>query len=380
MASKKQEYRSECDSLGEIAVPVSAYWGVRTARYLQNAAKVQSTNPRFLEAALLVHKAHAQANADAGRVERSIGRTLSQTVDEILSGQWREQFVVSLLQPNAVADYIANIREVLANRAGEILGAAPGSYSIVHPEMHVGLSRKPAEDFSTALRIAVLFLLKDLEVPLRDLERLLRRKALDFDRFSKSENGASSKELAHSLNASGADVAKICRRIQDLSCNLNEIPFCKNAGTEYGADALQAKLVCEQLSSITGFNLRVVDESVRFQSNSDFVEFSAGLRLLSLTLNNILQDKPEFVPQAISDFMSAVSYQVVSLDAALASLAQSGLLRSEAFMALAAQNILLSVDLLRQCISLFNQQCINGSGTAFKLSSNDRPSNLAMSI
>lgn len=380
MASKKQEYRSESDSLGEIAVPVSAYWGAKTARYLQNATRAQAVNSRFLESALLVHKSIAQANSESGKIDKAIGRTLSQTVDEILAGQWREQFVVSFMQPSAVSDYIANIREVLANRAGEILGSAPGSYTIVHPDLHVGLNRAVADDFAIALRLAVLFLLKDLEVPLRDLERLLRRKALDFDRFSKSENGNNGNDLARALNAFGSDLAKICRRIHELSGNLNDLPVCKNAGIEYGGDVLQAKLMCEQLVAISGFNLRMTEESVRFQSNSDFVEFSSGLRLLSLTLNNIAQDRAELVSKPVGDFMSAVSYQVVGLDAAIASLAQSGLLRSESFLALAAQNILHSVDLLKQSICLFNQQCINGSGSAFKLSSNDRSANLAVPV
>ena len=123
MSGRKTEQRTEKDRFGEISLPANVYWGAQTARSCQNGIKLSQLNPRFLEALLLLHKAAALTNVECGRLEPVIGRTIAQVVDETLSGQWQDQFIIAPLQLASTFDIIANVREVLANRAGEILGA-----------------------------------------------------------------------------------------------------------------------------------------------------------------------------------------------------------------------------------------------------------------
>lgn len=373
MAGKKIEYRTEIDRFGEIAVPQSVYWGAQTSRAIQDGIKVSPLNWRFLESLLLLYKAVAHANAEAALLDAATGRTIGQAVDEVMSGQWHDQFVVPPFQASAVAAVTANVREVLANRSGEILGTPLGSYATVHPDLQVGLGRNSSDDFALGLRVALLLQQRDLESPLRDLERLLRRKALDFERGQDFDS-------ARTFNAFGAEVGKICKRISDLSSNLLELPLLKKNSTEYGADLRIKQLVADKLSAFTGLSLRLSDDGKRLHSVSDFVEFSSGLRLLAITLNKIAQEKLDSSKQGIAEFMMVVSYQIIGLDASVAALAQSGQLPIDGFLALSAHNLLLSCELLKQTVVIFNRECLSGINSNSKLSSNDRNQDLAASI
>ena len=116
-------FRIERDSLGELKVPADAYYGIQTARAVENfPISGLRAHADLVTATILVKKAAAEANASLGRLDPAIARAIVQAADEVLAGRLRDQFVVDVYQAGAGTSHNMNANEVIANRAAEILG------------------------------------------------------------------------------------------------------------------------------------------------------------------------------------------------------------------------------------------------------------------
>src|SRR6266540_770721 len=146
-------FRIERDPLGEFQVPADAYYGVQTARAVQNFPVSGLTAPESLvTATVLVKRAAAEANRTLGRLEPAIADAIIAAADEVLSGKLRNQFVVDVYQAGAGTSHNMNTNEVLANRAAEILGGSRGTYDRVHPNDHVNMGQSKNDVFPLATR------------------------------------------------------------------------------------------------------------------------------------------------------------------------------------------------------------------------------------
>ena len=150
-------FRSETDPLGALDVPEDAYYGVQTARAVENfPISGLRMHDDLITATILIKKAAAEANAALGRLEPDIANAIRTAADEILSGALRDQFVVDVYQAGAGTSHNMNANEVLANRAGEILGEPKGTYARVHPNDHVNMGQSTNDVYPTATRLALL--------------------------------------------------------------------------------------------------------------------------------------------------------------------------------------------------------------------------------
>src|SRR5436309_1074653 len=150
------DFRRERDPLGELKVPADAYYGIQTARAVENFPISGLRAPDDLvTATILVKKAAAEANAALGRLDADVARAIVSAADEILNGRFRDQFVVDVYQAGAGTSHNMNANEVLANRAAELLGEPRGSYTRVHPNDHVNMGQSTNDVFPTARRLAV---------------------------------------------------------------------------------------------------------------------------------------------------------------------------------------------------------------------------------
>src|SRR5438876_9509179 len=175
------EYRIERDPLGELKVRAEAYYGVQTARAVENVPISGLHAPADLvTATILVKKAAAEANAALGRLDAAVARAIVAACDEILAGRLRDQFVVDVYQAGAGTSHNMNTNEVLANRAGEILGEAKGTYARVHPNDHVNMGQSTNDVFPTATRLSILLILPDLLAAAIGLADALDEKAKAF--------------------------------------------------------------------------------------------------------------------------------------------------------------------------------------------------------
>src|SRR6185437_14421234 len=158
----EQAVRIEHDSLGDKAVPASALYGVQTQRAVENyPISGQHAHPRMVDATVLVKKAAALANMETGRLDPKLAQAIVQAADEVLGGQWREQFVVDVYQAGAGTSHNMNANEMLANRAIEILGGQRGEYKTVSPNDHVNMAQSTNDVFPTAMRVATLLMIRE---------------------------------------------------------------------------------------------------------------------------------------------------------------------------------------------------------------------------
>jgi aspartate ammonia-lyase len=398
MVNKKLDLRIERDSLGDMQIPVGAYWGAQTARTKEHlAVSGLRTHPKLIDALVLVKKAAAITNGELESLETATSRAIVQSCDEIASGQWKEQFVADAFHWGAGEGLNANVNEVLANRGAEIVGGSVGTYDFLDPNAHVNFGHCNNDVYPTAMRIALLLSLKQLEPTLVDLERLLRRKSLEFDRVVKVGRthlqDCSPVTLGQEFNAYGSSVERSVKRIKEASQSLLELNLgSAEIGTGYGVDANLGKKMIERLCAMTNLRLRQAEDLFRVtQSMADFLEFSSSLRGLAVDLIKICNDLKllasgpgggfgelslpvvQSLPNSIHkeqlsdkslphlpECLIMACYQVLGNDYTIVLAAQSGQLEANSMTPLIIHNLLQSLDLLRNAIGPFNQKCLAG--------------------
>ncbi len=394
--TRKGETRQEQDFSGAVAVPAGALWGASTQRSLDTLGfQNLPAHQMLIRSLMLVKKAACQANQMEGRLAPDLAHAISQAADEVLNGQWSSHLPVSALQGPAGRPHNANVNELLANRANQILGSTTGTYKPVHPDRHVNLGQSATDVFSTAARLAILSCLIELRPVLLDLERLLRRKALEFGKITKTGRRQLKDSLPVTLgqefNAYGATVERGLRRMDAAAQTLLELNLgATEVGTGIDADPEYVRHAVQILSAETGLPLRQGEDLFRLtQTMSDFVEFSSSLKELALDLVKIAGDLrlmssgPQaglseiFLPAAgqasqsimpgalsqdpgLTEVVTMVAFQVVGNDLALSLAAQAGQLEVNVMSPLAAHLILSSLDLIHTSISAFNQHCLKG--------------------
>ena len=156
MASSKT--RIEHDLLGDLAVPADAYYGVQTARALENfqiSGVPISPYPNFIKALAMVKLAAARANADVGTLPREILKGIEGACQEIMDGKLHEQFSLDVFQGGAGTSTNMAANEVIANRALELMGHKKGEYKYCDPHDHVNQSQSTNDFYPTAMHVGM---------------------------------------------------------------------------------------------------------------------------------------------------------------------------------------------------------------------------------
>lgn len=395
MVGKRNEFRSETDQFGEVQLPAGAYWGAATARAVDQLSTTAMAPLSELTAAIVtIKKVCALANADAQVLEPRVAQSICQSADEVAGGQWREQFIVDPMHAGGAGALVRNIDEVLANRSEEILGGTTGSYSKVHPTRHVALQQSSQHVYVSALRLALLQVLKEITPGILDLERLLRRKALELGKVDISGRAASKDAeitLGQKLNALASSIERGHRRLNDTLPYLAEFslgsPQTGNAKASASACPTTARAI-ERLAEQTGFKFKQCEEPLRFiASMSDFVALSGSLselasELLKLAADlRILASAPAGARAELSlaagsnnnhkdkdalralDALQMAACQVVGANAATAAAARAGQLDSNTLVPSIAFNLLQALAILKGALPLFSQRCVSNLGS-----------------
>ena len=147
--------RVETDTMGEIEVPADRYYGAQTARSLINFDIGEDRMPRSVIRAFgILKQAAAETNVKLGVLEDDIGKLISETCEEVISGNLDSHFPLRIWQTGSGTQTNMNANEVVANRAIEISGGKLGSKSPVHPNDHVNRAQSSNDTFPTAMHIA----------------------------------------------------------------------------------------------------------------------------------------------------------------------------------------------------------------------------------
>jgi aspartate ammonia-lyase len=386
-------YRTERDPLGEFRVPANAYYGVQTARALQNFQISGLKAPESLvTATVLVKRAAAEANKQLVRLERKIADAVIAAADEILAGKLRDQFVVDVYQAGAGTSHNMNTNEVLANRAAELLGSERGTYARVHPNDHVNMGQSTNDVFPTATRLALLLEHGAVISAAGALQLEFERKAKEFARVLKVGRthlqDAVPITLGQEMSGYAACIASAIEMLDHAAAALTELNLGAtavgtglNAGDEYSHAAVDALARQTKLPLVPARNrFRVT------QSMGDVVAYSAAMRRLAVELGKIASDlrllsmgpragigelrlpavqpgssiMPGKVNPSIPEMVNQVCYQVFGCDVTVSAASEAGQLELNVMMPVIAWNALHAQKILTNAMTTLRERTVAG--------------------
>ena len=289
--------RIESDALGERAVPADAYWGIHTLRAVENfpLSGLRWRRP-FIVALAQVKLACALTNEKLGHLPGDKGRAIADACREMAAGGLHEYILVDPLQGGAGTSTNMNLNEVLANRANELLGAAKGDYATVHPLAHVNLHQSTNDVFPTALKVAGLTLLKDLEANLSGLQEQMQHKERQFADVLKVARtqlrDAVPMTLGMEFGAFAEALARDRWRVFKCRERIKQVNLGGTAvGTGLGAPREYILRVVEELKGVTGLPVSRAENLVDATQNMDcFAEVMGILSALAANLLKIAND------------------------------------------------------------------------------------------
>ena len=214
--------RTERDSLGEKDLPDDVYYGIQTARAMDNfPVSGQRERPEFVRAYVMVKKAAALANMELGVLDPELGGAIVRSADEVLDGGLADHFTVDVFQAGAGTSFNMNVNEVLANRALEMLGRPKGDYDHLSPNDHVNMGQSSNDTFPTATHVAVAGAARDLIAAVRDLADAFGRKGEEYEDVPKSGRthlmDATPLTLGQELRAYGSALHRAADRAEHRS-------------------------------------------------------------------------------------------------------------------------------------------------------------------
>ena len=384
-------YRTERDPLGEKRVPDDVLYGVQTLRALES---FQISNLRvehsLVTAIAEIKKAAALTHLELGDLDEQNGKAIVQAADEIIEGQWRDQFSLDVFQAGAGTSYNMNVNEVIANRALEKLGRGRGDYEVIEPNDHVNKGQSTNDVMPTAMRVACVRGLRLLVEQLAELEESFANKADEFADVEKSGrthlHDAVPMKLGDEFLAYSQNVHRATERLSSVEDSLLEVPLGGTAvGTGTNASPEYAQTAVEKLREITGLPVKESKQRVALQQSlGDFCVLSAALSCLAVELSKIANDlrlmnygphtglneielpalqpgssiMPGKVNPGVAEMLNMISFHVLGHHSAVTHCAQAGQLELNVMMPYVAYALLESLQIMRNGVATFDEKCV----------------------
>ncbi|HEX4956116.1 MAG TPA: class II fumarate hydratase [Thermoanaerobaculia bacterium] len=388
------ETRIEKDSLGEIDVPASAYYGAQTERARRNFPVSGLTfPPRFVAAMARIKREAAVVNEEMGIVPPDVAAAIRQAADEVIAGRHDGQFPLDIFQTGSGTSTNMNVNEVLSNRAIEILGGVVGSKSPVHPNDHVNAGQSSNDTIPTAIHVAAYgALVEDLEPALRGLAEALEAKARDFDDAVKIGRthlqDAVPVRLGQEFGGYAQQVRNGLARLHAVKPRLAELALGGTAvGTGLNAPPGFADQVIARLAAATGHPF--VPAPNRFEAlaaKDACVEVSGAAKTIAASLAKIANDirwlgsgprcglgeillpslqpgssiMPGKVNPVIPEMVLMVAAQVAGNDTTITIGGMGGNFELNVMMPVIAYNLLQSIEILASASRLLSERCVAG--------------------
>jgi len=291
-------FRIEKDTLGEIKVPSSKYWGAQTQRSIENFKIGSQTFPLdFIKAYALIKLVSAEINNELGILDKSISSLIIQASQEVIDGKLDDNFPLVVWQTGSGTQTNMNINEVVSNRAIEISGGIIGSKNPVHPNDHVNKSQSTNDTFPSALNISVSVLINERLLPsLKKIKKSLSKKSLEFNKIIKLGRthlqDATPISLGQVFSGYESQIEHSIISINNALKHLYELPWGGTAvgtglNTPYGFSEMVARRVSEKT------NLPFISAPNKFESiasHDSAVSMSGVLKTLASSLNKIGND------------------------------------------------------------------------------------------
>jgi aspartate ammonia-lyase len=391
LTMEKGASRLERDLIGEMQLPAGAYYGIHTARALENFAILgRPCHPELIKAMAAVKEAAAITNRAIGALDADAAQAICQAAQEIARGKLHEWIGVDGLQGGAGTSLNMNVNEVVANRAAELLGCPKGDYRRIHPLDHVNVHQSTNDVFPTALKIAALRLLDRLEAQIARLQLELQNKEAAFAGVLKMGRTQLQDALPTTFGGSfGAWAEAIARdRWRVFKCK-ERLRVVNLGGTAIGTGVTAPRdyifRVVNSLREITRLNVARAENLLDATQNADvYVEVSGILKAHAVNLFKISSDirllasgpcaglneialapvqagsslMPGKINPVICEAVAQAAMAMIGHDAAITQACQSGQLELNAFLPLVAQSLLEGLSGLIAANAAFADRCI----------------------
>ncbi len=388
-----KRFRLDEDSLGQVKVPSDAYYGPFTVRALR-VYRVTGcrAHPKLLEAYVLIKSAAARANGTLKQLGSRKASAIVKACDEILCGAFQDQFVVDAINSGAGTALHMNVNEVICNRALELMGRKKGEYQHLHPNDDVNMSQSSNDTFPTALHVAILFDLNELEPALKMLISSLRGASRKFQGAAKLGRthlmDALPVTLGMELSAYAMAIERAAGAIRASRKGLEDVPLGGTAvGTGANAPKGYRRLAVKTLALASSLRLKPMSlPAYGLQSRFAVASTSSALRNLALELIRIANDirlmasgpfggfaeltlpavhagssmMPGKVNPSVAEALDMACFCVVGNDVSVALQAQAGQLELNVMLPAMAKCALESIDLLKSTVPVFAAELIDG--------------------
>ena len=388
------KFRKEFDSIGQINVPSSKYWGASTERSKKffdiGEVLVQKILIKSItiikKSAALVHKKEKQINP-------KIANAIMKACNEIISGKLDENFPLKVWQTGSGTQTNMNVNEVISNKAIEFLGGKLGTKKPVHPNDHVNKSQSTNDVFPTAMHIAIAIETKNKLLPsLTLLNKELKNKVKKFNKIIKV--GRTHLQDATPLSL-GQEFSGYQTQLEDcinrIKSSLHEIYFLAQGGTAVGTGINTKKnfdrKICKEISRITKINFKPSkNKFAALAAHDAIVNFSGVLNTTAVCLLKIANDirflgsgpragygeltlpanepgssiMPGKVNPTQSEAVTMVCVKVMGNHTGITIAGSQGQFELNVFKPLIAYNILQSIDLISDCSKNFAKYCVKG--------------------
>jgi aspartate ammonia-lyase len=390
-----QGFRREHDLLGEKDIPDSAYWGVHTARAVENfpiSGLPISHYPDLIVALASIKQAAARANKDLGALDAERANAIVQACEDIIGGALHEQFVVDVIQGGAGTSTNMNANEVIANRALEHLGRPRGDYARLHPNEHVNLCQSTNDVYPTAVKLAVISAIARLRAAMEQLAGCFESKAQEFDSIVKigrtQLQDAVPMTLGQEFRAFAVMLGEDTERLREAALLLHEINLGATAiGTGINAVPGYAAAVRDHLNAITELSLVTASNLVEAtQDAGAFVQVSGVLKRVAVKLSKTCNDlrllssgprgglgeivlppvqagssiMPGKVNPVIPEVVNQVAFAIIGQDVTVSFAAEAGQLQLNAFEPIIALSLMRGLTQMRNAIQVLDERCVRG--------------------
>ncbi len=387
------QWRREYDSLGEMKVPIEAYYGIQSLRARGNFPITSySIHSELISALAMVKKASTEANMRVGLMGQKIGDVILQACDELVVGDFHDQIIVDPIQGGAGTSINMNINEVITNRALELLGEEKGDYRLIHPNNHVNMGQSTNDVVPTGIRIAVINILNKALVEFKNLQIALQKKAEEFDQILKIGRTHLQDAIPIRLGQEFAGYAAVVQRdIGRLSQTLDHLRVINLGATAIGtglnADQEYVEIVTQTLSRVSDLDLIQAEDLVDATQNIDvLLEVSGALKGSAVNLSKIANDlrlmasgprcgfgeielpamqpgssiMPGKVNPVMAELVNQVAFQVIGNDLTITLAAEAGQLELNVMGPVIVFNLLQSIDILKNVLTAFTEKCVKG--------------------
>jgi len=386
--------RTEKDSMGEMTVPASAYWGAQTQRAFENfPISGYRFGRRFIRALGLVKQCAAKVNKDLGKLDPKLADMIVVAAQQVIDGKLDEHFVLDIFQTGSGTSTNMNANEVISNRAIVLAEGKVGSKDPIHPNDHVNMGQSSNDVIPTTIHVAAADAITyDLRPGLERLASALSEKAKAFDNIVKIGRthlqDATPIRLGQEFGGYARQAELAVMRATKAVRSLRELPIGGTAvGTGINTHHEFGKRMAEALSAATDIEFVEAQDHCEAQASKDAVcEVSGLLKTIAISMVKIANDirllgsgprcgigeiaipstqpgssiMPGKVNPVMSEMMMQVAFQIIGADATITHACRESYFELNVGMPVMAHNLLESIRILANAARTFADKCVTG--------------------